>query len=92
MTYYTTTKNFYDFKDLETATYSYKVRVKTAEGYSPWSEEAIVDIVTGIQSVEATNGWNSAEGKTFLLDGRQAVGSSLRPGIYVRNGKKVVIK
>ena len=91
-TYYTTKNNYYDFTGLETANYSYKVRVKTAKGYSPWSDEASVDIVTGIQSVGAAGNQNAADGKTYLLDGRQASGHSLRPGIYVRNGKKVVIK
>lgn len=87
--YYTTTALKYTFSNLEPAKYSYKVRVKTAQGYSPWSEEVVVDLSTAIQSVKADK--SQAIGKTYYLDGRQATGT-LRPGIYVRDGKKVVIK
>lgn len=46
---------------------------------------------TGIQAISATNVLNK-QNKAFGLDGRQhAVGSHLRPGLYIINGKKVIL-
>lgn len=50
------------------------------------------DAYTGIQTIEATPKKNAVKG-TFTLSGVQVDDSkALRPGIYIRNGEKVVIK
>ena len=45
---------------------------------------------TGIQTVASESSANS--GKWFTADGRQLEGKPTKPGFYIRNGKKVVIK
>ncbi|MBQ8968294.1 MAG: M6 family metalloprotease domain-containing protein [Bacteroidaceae bacterium] len=89
-TEYTTAETSYTFTDLETtATYSYKVRANAANSVvSDWSDEMSVELATLVQQVVDVL---PAMGATYLLDGRQASGS-LRPGIYVRNGRKFVVK
>ena len=86
--HYTTTATSYTFSDLEPGDYSYRVRVRTAEGYSPWSESVSVEIADGIQSLKSGS---STQGKTYHIDGRMATGS-LRPGLYIRDGKKFIVK
>ena len=45
---------------------------------------------TGIQTVASESSANS--GKWFTADGRQLEGKPTKPGFYIRNGKKIVIK
>ena len=45
---------------------------------------------TGIQTVASESSANS--GKWFTADGRQLDGKPTKPGFYIRNGKKIVIK
>ena len=45
---------------------------------------------TGIQTVASESSVNS--NKWFTVDGRQLEGKPTKPGFYIRNGKKVVIK
>ena len=45
---------------------------------------------TGIQTVASESSVNS--NKWFTADGRQLEGKPTKPGFYIRNGKKVVIK
>ena len=87
--YYTTTGTNYTFSGLEPGDYSYRVRVRTAEGYSPWSESVSVELVDGIQSLKSDS--SATDGKTYHIDGRLATGS-LRPGLYIRDGKKFIVK
>ncbi|MBP5381232.1 MAG: M6 family metalloprotease domain-containing protein [Bacteroidaceae bacterium] len=86
--FYTTTGTSYNFENLEPGDYRYKVRVRTAEGYSPWSEEISVELVDGIQTLKSDS---STQGRTYYIDGRVAT-SSLRPGLYIRDGKKFIVK
>ena len=90
-TYYETTQTHYDFKNLEPASYYYKVRVTTAQGNSPWSDEIFVDLNNAIESVKADT-LQPSNGKVYLLDGRQVTGSRLQPGIYIRDGKKFLVR
>ena len=90
-TFYTTKETHYTFTDLEPASYSYKVRANTEYGVSPWSDEIFVDLSNAIESVKTDTPQPSA-GKVYLLDGRQVTGSSLRPGIYIRDGKKFLVR
>ena len=90
-TTYVTTNTSYDFTDLKPALYSYKVRVTTAAGLSGWSDEVTVDLTDAIQSVTAAR--PLGDNRTYLLDGRQLNGhAALRSGIYIRDGKKFVVK
>lgn len=91
ITYYETTQTHYDFKNLEPASYYYKVRVTTAQGNSPWSEEQFVDLTNAIQTVNV-DAPNPSTGRIYSLDGRQVSGHNLRPGIYIRDGKKFIVK
>ena len=90
-TIYETTDTHYDFKNLEPASYYYKVRVTTSKGNSPWSEEIFVDLDNAIQTVKADTP-SKTTGKTYMLDGRQVDSRNLRPGIYVRDGKKFLVR
>lgn len=49
------------------------------------------DDYTGIQNIEADAKPNAAKG-TFTLSGVKVDDKNLHPGVYIRNGKKVVIK
>ena len=101
-TYYTTTQNYYDFKDLVPAVYSYKVRVSTSEGYSGWSDEMTVDLTTGIESVRNSqftvhnDGVYDLSGRRvnsqFTIHNSQLSNRQLQRGIYIKNGRKVVVK
>lgn len=88
---YTTTETSYTFTDLDPeAKYSYKVRANAENNiYSPWSNEVEVDMVTAILS--ATADAPTSNGLTYLIDGRRAATGTLRPGLYVRDGKKFIV-
>lgn len=88
-TLHTTSNNYFTFTDLEPALYSYRVRATTASGVSPWSEEMIVDLTDAIRPVQASP---TLTGKTYLPDGRQVNGANLRPGLYIRDGKRFIVK
>lgn len=90
-TTYTTTDTSYEFKDLEPARYSYKVRANTENGVSPWSDEMEVSLIDAIMAVQADSS-QKLTGKVYMLDGRQLDNGHLRRGIYIRDGKKFVVK
>jgi hypothetical protein len=46
---------------------------------------------TGIQPIRMENGTTPAEG-TYDLSGRRIQGQPTQKGVYIQNGKKVVIK
>ena len=89
-TYYDTNATNYSFSNLEPAIYYCKVRANTAQGYTDWSDEVVVNLTTAIQCI----GFSQPEstGKTYLPDGRQVHGQVLRSGIYLRDGRKFVVK
>lgn len=87
-TYYNTTNTYYDFANLPPAIYTYRVRVTTSEGISPWSEEMTVDLTTGIQQVQTEK--SIANGDIYDLSGRKV--SQPKHGIYIMNGKKILVK
>ncbi len=88
--------------------YSVGVRPRSITDVNPPSEasggvideeedpEGVIDIPTpptpptGIQTVASESSVNS--NKWFTADGRQLEGKPTKPGFYIRNGKKVVIK
>lgn len=49
------------------------------------------DGVSGIDNI-TTNETGSANAKTYSIDGREVNGNNLSKGIYIRNGKKFVVK
>ena len=51
---------------------------------------AAINIATGISQVE--NGKSSTEGCVYDMQGRRMEGSTLKKGLYIRGGKKVVVK
>ena len=53
-------------------------------------EGVIVTTPTGIKTIASESSINS--NKWFTADGRQLEGKPTKPGFYIRNGKKVVIK
>ena len=50
------------------------------------------DDYTGIRDIKANNKANSADDAIYTLTGTRANSKNLRPGIYIQNGKKKVIK
>lgn len=92
---YRTTATHYDFVDLTPAVYSYRVRVTTSEGVSAWSDEATVDLTTGINEIKSEESGMKNDGAVYDLAGRQIVTYSNRPmqrGIYIQGGKKILVK
>ena len=51
---------------------------------------AAINIATGISQVE--NDKSSTEGRVYDMQGRRMEGSTLKKGLYIRGGKKVVVK
>ncbi len=88
---YTTTNNYYQFTELEpTSRYEVQVRAVESDGRkSAWSEIINIDLSTGIsdmlEAIPYINGGNTV----FDLQGRR-VSDTNRPGIYIRNGQKII--
>ncbi|MBQ0048653.1 MAG: M6 family metalloprotease domain-containing protein [Bacteroidales bacterium] len=101
-TTYKTDATSYTFTQLNPASnYFVSLRAITALGQSKWSHEQTVTLnATDIRSLQAATpqAVHSLSHQTFDLSGRLVQGVSagaapkLRPGIYVRGGKKVVVK
>lgn len=83
--------------------YSVGVRPRSITDVNPASEasgevigkaedpEGVIDTTpTGIKTIASESSVNS--NKWFTADGRQLEGRPTKPGFYIRNGKKVVIK
>ena len=83
--------------------YSVGVRPRSITDVNPPSEasdgvigkaedpEGVIDTTpTGIKTIASESSVNS--NKWFTVDGRQLEGKPTKPGFYIRNGKKVVIK
>ncbi len=83
--------------------YSVGVRPRSITDVNPPSEasgdvinkaedpEGVIDTTpTGIKTIASESSINS--NKWFTADGRQLEGKPTKPGFYIRNGKKVVIK
>ena len=83
--------------------YSVGVRPRSITDVNPPSEasdgiinevedpEGVIDTTpTGIKTIASESSVNS--NKWFTADGRQLEGKPTKPGFYIRNGKKVVIK
>ena len=49
------------------------------------------EIVTGISEVN-TNTVSANDDKIYTIDGQQINGSSLPKGLYIKNGKKIIVK
>ena len=90
---FTTTNTSYTFSNLNvTSKYGYRIRALSDETRSLWSEEQeFIFPATGIQQVE--NSTIKVQSNIFDLNGRRMGHSieGLAPGIYIRNGKKVVV-
>ena len=87
-TYENIKENKYVFTDLSDAyTYSYKVKVTTNEGVSPWSEEEEVTLTTGIDEGQERRE-ERGETSAFNLAG-QRVNKSYK-GIIIHKGQKYI--
>jgi len=89
--FFTTTDTYYTFTDLLPAAYVYKVRANTEDGASPWSEERTVDLITAIRSISSDEK-SFADDAIYDLMGHRVNGNVLPRGLYIRNGKKFVVK
>lgn len=88
---YTTTTNSYTFTGLDTnKRYTYRVRAIGEENtYSQWSEEKTFEFGgTGVVSVFSSE--KESATRFFDLQGREV--KTPTHGLYIRNGKKVVVK
>ena len=52
--------------------------------------EQFQTLITGIQSI-AANG-TVLKSRWFTTDGRQLMDKPMRKGLYIRNGKKIIVK
>lgn len=89
--FYTAEGTSYTFTNLEPAVYTYRVRATTSDGVSTWSDEVTVDLTTA-DAIRPLTVAPALTGKTYLPDGRQVNGNNLRPGIYIRDGKRFIVK
>ena len=88
---YTSTDNSYTFTELDTNK-RYVIRVRTLGEeniYSQWSDEKTFEFGgTGVVSVSATE--KDSTNRFYDLQGREV--KTPTRGLYIRNGKKIVIK
>ena len=97
-TYVTTEGNSYQFTGLSPKyNYTYSVRAISNDGYSEWSNEVNVTLSNETRIKSLTPTLSKGEGAVYDLSGRQLVNSStcqlvnsLKKGLYIINGKKVV--
>lgn len=85
------TSTSYTLTDLtENIVYAYRVKAVGEEGDSKWSDYAEVDLSqgTGIQSVPASA--LTKDGTIYDLSGRRV--QQMQRGIYIMNGKAVIVK
>jgi hypothetical protein len=62
------------------------------ENYTGDLKQVSRDDFTGIRNISADTKTNKADGTIYTLTGTKANAKTLRPGIYIKNGQKVVIK
>lgn len=91
VTTYTTTENSYTFNDLKSGyRYDISIRSVVADDYvSPWSNPYRVDIVTAINAI-SVNKSASSSCAWYTINGLRLNGAPTRPGIYIRNGQKII--
>lgn len=85
--------NTFDDSTYSNAVLSVPLVCKTIYGLQPYWEnfKNIQEIdVSGIENILIIN--NKADGKKYNLNGSKMNGNMLGKGIYIKNGKKVVIK
>ena len=89
---YTTTGTSYTFQNVQPGQYTYKVRAYTDDDQSDWSDEFSVDMskANAISQLSAETAVQQTG--TYTLDGRRADCDNLPRGLYIRNGRKVVVK
>ena len=90
--YITSETNSYTFKGLDVfKRYVYRVRALGEENtFSQWSEEQAFEFSsTAVENIKMEN-TNSVDSRIYDLSGREV--KTPAKGIYVRNGRKVVVK
>ena len=73
--------------------YGTKEKYQNADGWKAFTNIIEMDETTGINSLTSDSSAKGEEsGNIYSLDGRKVSNSGLSKGIYIKNGKKVVIK
>ena len=88
-----TNTNSYLFGNvLKDYTYTFRLRTKLSDGVtSLWTQPFTFNTTTGIEEVETdTLPQNSDSSAIYDITGRRVTSAS-RPGIYIQNGKKIII-
>ena len=86
---------FHRYEGLEMAARKAFVLVSGSNQALARSLTMVFDDATGIQNVEADSSLSTLHSSLqewYTLDGRKLQGKSTKSGIYVNNGRKVVIK
>lgn len=85
------TENPYNLEGLaETTEYEAQVQAVMGQNVSPWSEKVI--FTTGENSVEGVIADKKADNVWYNLLGVRLNGQPTQAGIYINNGKKVIVK
>ena len=90
--------NSYTFTGLKAKGYYYQVRSQKGDNASEWSNtiKVVMPQGTGIEQIGLTGNdtLNTTDNRLFNLNGQQvnANASALKPGIYIKNGRKLLIK
>ena len=73
--------------------YGTKEKYQNADGWKEFTNIIEMDETAGIESLTSDSSLKGEEsGNIYSLDGRKVSNSGLSKGIYIKNGKKVVIK
>jgi len=74
-------------------TYEVEVQAVNADGVAgDWSEPAIFTTLSPISSVEEINVANEVNGAYYNMMGQKMDANNLPAGIYIHNGKKILVK
>ena len=62
------------------------------ENYTGDLKQVSRDDFTGIRNINADTKTNKADDAIYTLTGTKANAKTLRPGIYIQSGKKIIVK
>lgn len=81
----------YTFTDITSGSYLWRVKAVSGKGESEWSTPMPIEIKDNDNAVQTVTIDNNHNNKTYNLNGQLTHGSTV-PGIYIKNGKKVIVK
>jgi len=86
-TYYSPIGCYFDYLNLTTTEYGFMLRTARYDGEYVWEDS----FDGGSSGIDAP--WSpKKQGQTYDLNGRRLTGKPSQPGIYIQNGRKVVVK